>query len=77
MASGSRVPSGCTSMTMTFLRVSPAAQGRSSRGNASLRWFTSVSMVGVSGVSSTWAAGVPSYGTASGTGTRTASTFAA
>ena len=33
MASGSRVPSGCTSTTSTFFSVSPAVQGRSSRGN--------------------------------------------
>ena len=61
IASGSRVPSGCLSTTRTFLRVSAAAQGRSSRGNAALRWSTSVSMVGVSGVSSACAAGASSY----------------
>ena len=62
MASGSRVPSGCLSTTMTFFSVSPAVQGRSSRGNAALRWSTSVSMVGVSGVCSACAAGASSYG---------------
>ena len=34
-------------------------------------------MVGVSGVSSTWAAGASVQSSAGGTGTRTASTFAA
>ena len=33
-----------------FFRVSPAVQGRSSRGYFSLRWSTSVSIVGVPGV---------------------------
>ena len=61
MARGSRVPSGCLSTTSTFFSVSPAAQGRSSRGKAALRWSTSVSMVGVAGVSSAWAAGASSY----------------
>ena len=46
-----------------FFRVSAALQGRSSsRGNFSLRWSTSVSMVGVPGVCSAWAAGASSYG---------------
>ena len=78
IASGSRVPSGWTRVTTTFFRVSAAVHARpSSRGKASLRWSTRVSMVGVSGVSSTWAAGTPEASTASGTGTRMASTLAA
>ena len=78
MASGSRVPSGCTSTTSTFFSVSEAAQGRpSERGKADSRCATRVSMVGVFGVSSTCAAGTPDASTASGTGTRTASTLAA
>ena len=66
MASGSRVPSGCTSMTTTFLSVSPAVHGRSSRGKRSLRCATRVSIVGVSGVSSACAAGTPSHPTGLG-----------
>ncbi len=69
------MPSGCTSVTTTFFSVSAAvwpASGNSSRATA-----TSVSMVGVSGVSSTWASGSPSKGTASGATVVTASTFAA
>ena len=62
IASGSRVPSGCSSTTTTFLSVSAACHGRSLRGKAALRWSTSVSIVGVSGVSSTCAAGRPSNG---------------
>ncbi len=77
IASGSRVPSACLSTTSTFFRVSPASQGRSSRGYFSLRCATSVPMVGVSGVGSAWAAGASSYGTGSGGRTWTASTFAA
>ena len=77
MASGSRVPSGCLSTTITFLSVSPAAQGRSSRGKVALRWSTSESMVGVSGVSSACAAGASSYEIGSGARTVTASTLAA
>ena len=68
---------GAAACTSTFFSVSPAAHGRSARGNRSLLWSTSVSMVGVSGVSSTCAAGSPSIGRASGTGVMTASTFAA
>ncbi len=50
---------GARACTTTFLRVSPAAHGRSSRGKCSSRCATRVSMVGVSGVSSAWAAGTP------------------
>ena len=50
------------------MRVSPAAQGRSSRGKRSLRWATSVSIVGVSGVSSACAAGTSSQATGVGDG---------
>ena len=46
-------------------------------GERALRWSTSVAMVGVSGVSSTCAAGASVQSSAGGTGTRTASTFAA
>ena len=60
-----------------FFRVSPAVQGRSSRGYFSLRWSTSVSMVGVAGVCSAWAAGASSYDTGAGASVSTASTFAA
>ncbi len=56
MARTSLVPSGWVTSTMTFLRVSPAAQGRSSRGKRALSRSTSDAMVGVSGVSSTCAA---------------------
>ena len=63
---------------MTFFSVSAAVHARPSpRGNACSRWATRVSIVGVSGVSSTCAAGTADASTASGTGTRTASTFAA
>ena len=51
--------------------------GRSSRGYFSLRWSTSVWIVGVSGVSSACAAGASSYGTGAGGRTCTASTLAA
>ena len=77
MARISCVPSGAVTVTRTFLRVSPAAHGRSSRGKRALRWSTSVAMVGVSGVSSTCAAGVCVQSWVGGTGTITASTFAA
>ena len=74
--SGSRLPSGWTRVTTTFFRVSAAVHGVS-RGNRALASATSVSMVGVSGVSSTCAAGVPAQSRAGGAGVVTASVFAA
>ena len=62
---------------MTFFSVSAAAHGRSCRGNRSSRSATRVAIVGVAGVSCTWAGGRPSIGSASGTTVRTASTLAA
>ena len=65
---------------MTFLRVSPATTSRprtEAPSAASLAQATSVSMVGVPGVSYTCAAGSPSSGIAGGAGVITASTFAA
>ena len=64
-------------MSTTFFKVSAACHGRSSRGNRAFANDTRVSIVGVSGVSSTWAAGASSYGSGGGERTRTASTFAA
>jgi hypothetical protein len=75
MTSGSRVPSGCTRVTTTFFSVAAAVYPAS--GNSSLATATSVSMVGVAGVSSTCASGSPSNGIDSGTTVRTASTLAA
>ena len=57
-----------TSMTTTFFSVSPAVHAV--LPGCSLRWATRVSIVGVSGVSSAWAAGTPSHPTGSGAGTR-------
>ena len=71
------VPSGYRTEKTMFFRVSAAAQGRSSRGYFSLRWSTSVSMVGVPGVCSAWAAGASSYAMGEGARVSTASTFAA
>jgi hypothetical protein len=61
MTSGSAgVPSGWASRTTTFLSVSAAVQGRRRfAGCASLRKSTRVSIVGVPGVSTTWADGIP------------------
>ena len=73
----SRVPSGWVTAQTTFLSVSAAVQARSSRGWFALAASTRVSIVGVSGVSSTWAAGEFSNGIVSGTIEVTASTLAA
>jgi hypothetical protein len=62
---------------MTFFSVSAAVQARSGRGNLSFASATSVSIVGVSGVSSACAAASPSQERAGGTGVTTASVFAA
>ena len=56
-ASGSRRPSACTTVTSTFLSVSAASHGRSGRGYRASASATRVAMVGVPGVSSTWAGG--------------------
>jgi hypothetical protein len=78
MASGSRLPSGSTSMTTTFFRVSPAVQARpSARGWSAFSGSDQrVDGRGVGGVLDV-AAGREVTSTASGVGTRTASTFAA
>ncbi len=62
---------------MTFFSVSAASHGRSSRGCRALETSTSDSMVGVSGVSRTTAAGASSQLTGSGATVVTASTLAA
>ena len=79
MTSGCDVPSGIRTFTTTFFRVSPACHARSPRASSGRELDTStrVSMVGVSGVSSTCAAGSPSTEIGSGATLATASTFAA
>ncbi len=79
IARSSTFPSGYVRRRTTFFSVSAAVQARSLR-RRSARSFdraTSVSMVGVSGVSSTWAAGTSVWSSAAGAGVTTASTFAA
>jgi hypothetical protein len=65
-------------MTSTFFNVSAAVHSRPS-GRACFEFIasTSVSMVGVSGVSTTSAAGTPDASTGAACGTTTASTLAA
>ena len=79
MTSGYDVPSGIATLTTTFFSVSPASHGRSPRASSgrALARSTSVSIVGVSGVSSTCAAGSPSRATSAGGTLATASTLAA
>ena len=62
-------------LTMTFLRVSAAVNSRPSP--SPLTCATSVSMVGVSGVSYTTASGLSSIDCSGGAGVVTASTLAA
>ena len=68
-------------MTTTFFNVSPPFHSRSSRRNSGRAFeiATSASIVGVSGVSSTWAAGSSATSTsgAGGTTVDTASVLAA
>ena len=70
IANGSRVPSGCASTTSDVLERVPGLPRPVRARVSALRWSTSVWIVGVSGVSSTCAAGASSYG--SGVGRRDA-----
>src|SRR6218665_3481174 len=72
-----RVPFGAVSASTTFLRVSDACHGRSSRGCEALSYSTRVLIVEVFGVSTVCAAGSPTVGRAAGAWVKYASTFAA